>query len=301
LRPMVKHASEVLGVLQYLRSIMEQRLGRFEAAKAKNLASFNAKSQTKVPRIVLIIDEMATLLGLDKLTSDIHTELRVLSSQGRAVGIHLVLCTQHSSVDVLPGWVKTNMVLRISGKMPSHQASMVILDSVTAATLPNIPGRLVFSVGRYEVIAQSPFISDSEIERAVSLSKAFPAPDNSEFAPDISSDETEEASDESVDELHYQIVSMVLSRFEGRLSEKKIHEALGKDVITMRQLREIIKSIIEEAKQGIAHDGSIYTVKRDGRAYVLIQQTTQPETEEDTQELEPLHHGDVVSEEATTA
>jgi hypothetical protein len=301
LRPMVKYNSEVLEALQYLRGIMEQRLARFEAVRAKNLESFNAKSEKKIPRIICFVDEMATLIGLGQLTTDIHTELRVLSSQGRAVGIHLVLCTQHPSVEVLPGWAKTNMGLRVSGKMPSHQASMVILDSVNAATLPNIPGRMIFSVGREEIIAQSPFISDSEIERAVNLSKAFPAPDNSEFDLNISNDETEEASDESVDELHYQIISMVLSRFQGQLSEKKIHEALGKDVITMRQLREIIKSIIEEAKQGIAHDGSVYTVKRDGRAYVLIQQAMQQEFEEDTQELEPLHRGNVASEEATTA
>jgi hypothetical protein len=301
LRPMVKRADQVLEALQYLRSLMEHRLTRFEKVKAKNLASYNAKSQQKIPRIICIVDEMATLLGLDKLTSDIHTELRVLSSQGRAVGVHLVLCTQHSSVDVLPGWVKTNMVLRISGKMPSHQASMVILDSVSAATLPNIPGRLVFSVGRYEVIAQSPFISDSEIERAVTLSKAFPAPDNTEFETDTVDEEVTEASDESADELRYQLIEMALTRFEGKLSANKIHEIVGNDVITLRELRKIVADIIEDAKEGIAHNGKLFKINRSGRAYVLTERSTEPETEEDTDKFVPFNRSDVPSEETAQA
>jgi hypothetical protein len=305
LRPMVKHASEVLGALQYLRSVMEQRLARFEKIKAKNLASYNAKAQHKIPRIICVIDEMATLLGLDKLTSDIHTELRVLSSQGRAVGVHLVLCTQHSSVDVLPGWVKTNMVLRISGKMPSHQASMVILDSVSAATLPNIPGRLVFSVGRYEVIAQSPFISDGEIERAVTLSQAFPAPENSEFATDEDVEDIEEASDESTDELRYQLIEMALKRFGGVLSANKIHEVLGNEVIRLRELREIVATIIEDAKEGIAHNGRMLQITRNGKAYILTEKVMEhpmePETDEDTGKFVPFHRSIVPSEEPVPA
>ncbi len=283
LRPMVKHAGQVLEALSYMRVIMERRLERFEAIKAKNLASYNEKVEQKIPRLICIVDEMATLLGLGDLTTQIHNELRVLSSQGRAVGIHLVLCTQHSSVDVLPGWVKTNMTLRISGKMPSHQASMVILDSVTAATLPNHPGRLVFSVGRYEIIAQSPFISDDEVANAVRLSKAFPDPDNSEFDLKNTSEKPKEKFTRE------DALKMCIEQFGGKLSAARIHEQIGNEVMTLRKLRFIVEDIIDDAKDGIQWNGKTYMLTKERKAYTLVEQSVEPKSEDDTQEFYPLH------------
>jgi hypothetical protein len=285
LRPMVKKADDVLEALQFMRSIMERRLMMFEKIKAKNLSSYNSKAKTKLPRLICIVDEMATLLGLGELTTAIHNELRVLSSQGRAVGVHLVLCTQHSSVDVLPGWVKTNMSLRISGKMPSHQASMVILDSVTAATLPNIPGRLVFSIGRSEVQAQSPYISDDEIARAVRLSQAFPDPDNSEFDASQPIEPREKFS-------QFDVIEMALTDFDGKLSPTHIHDKVGNEVIPLRKLRLMVDTLIDHIdKHGfIEHRDVRYKYRKNRKAYFLetIELPVQQETEGDTEELKPL-------------
>lgn len=285
LRPMVKSADKVLDALQYMRTLMERRLAAFEAIKAKNLQSYNAKAKDKLPRLVCFVDEMATLLGLGELTTAIHNELRVLSSQGRAVGVHLVLCTQHSSVDVLPGWVKTNMTLRISGKMPSHQASMVILDSVTAASLPNIPGRLVFSVGRYELIAQSPFISDDEVALAVAESNKFPDADNSEFDnanPVIVVKEKFTEAD---------AIELALTKFGGKLSPTRLHDELGNDIITERKLRGMIDDLIDRVQaEGLEHHGQQYKIRKDRKSWVLepIGQAVGHNSEGDTEELKPL-------------
>lgn len=263
LKDMLTTPESVLDGLRWLRSIMEKRLEMMEALKAKNLQSYNMKAQDKLPRIVCLVDEMATLIGLGELTSDLHTELRVLSAQGRAVGIHLVLCTQHSSVDVLPGWVKTNMSLRISAKMPSHQASMVILDSVTAATLPNVPGRLVFSSGRFERIAQSPYISDEEIVRSIKMANQFTAPDNSEFTKEYVKPVPKFTEDDAI--------RIALEHCESRLSAAKIHEVAGNEKITLRNLRNMCKNIIEDGlEDGIIFNGMFYTLKKVGNGYYLI-------------------------------
>jgi hypothetical protein len=261
LRPMIKRADDVLDALQYLRGIMERRLVIFEQIRAKNLERYNAKAKQKLPRIVCLIDELATLLGLDHLTTEIQTELRVLSSQGRAVGLHLVLCTQHSSVDVLPGWIKTNMTLRISGKMPSISASQVVLDSITAAQLPSLPGRMVFSVGRFEEICQSPYISDDDIARAVVIANHYSAPDNAEFegaltpAPVFGQDE---------------LLDLVLERLDGRLSPSKVADLIGDTVITGRKLRAMIEQIVITHQQsGLEYKGVMYQIKKDRKTYYL--------------------------------
>lgn len=293
LRPMIKQAADVLPALQFVRGVMERRLSTFEAVKAKNLASYNAKVThgDKLARIVVVIDEMATLLGLGELTNSIQNELRVISSQGRAVGIHVILCTQHSSVDVIPGWVKTNMVMRVSGKMPSHQASMVILDSVTAATLPNLPGRLVFSQGRFEVVAQSPYISDDEVARAVTLSQDFPDPDNREFeSPDSIMPKEKFTRDDLLD--------MALDDLGGKLSPSRIHERVGNEVATLRKLRFMVEDLIDEGlENGIMHRGQLYKLRKDRKSYImeLDERADEPKSDDDTAEVVTLEYSDAVA------
>lgn len=279
LRPMLTSPTAVLEGLQWLRSIMETRLEAFESMKAKNLTSYNEKAKQKLPRIVCLVDEMATLIGLGDLTHDLHTELRVLSAQGRAVGINLVLCTQHSSVDVLPGWVKTNMGLRVSAKMPSHQASMVILDSITASTLPNVPGRMVFSSGRFEIIAQSPFISDEQIASSIKVANGFKNPDNTEFISVLPKPEPAKPPFG-----RNEIIKMALE-MNGHLSERRIHDIVGNEVMPLRKIRVIINEIKDEWERGqlIEFEGNDYTIERKGRAYHLVmQQSMQQETPTDT-------------------
>lgn len=276
-RPMIKRASEVLPALEWARSIMERRLAMFEAIKAKNLPSFNAKvkPESRLPRLVIVIDELATLLGLGDLTTAIQTELRVLSSQGRAVGLNLIVCTQHSSADVLPGWIKTNMVMRISGKMPSHHASMVVLDSANAANLPDIVGRMIFALGRHEVIAQTAFISDDEIARAVSISQEFPDADNREFNQSTT-DETE--GDEDTSEFipipkfsESDLINIALDRLEGKLVPSRLHELLGNDIVGLRELRRMCADFSKRHQdKGFTHDGATYRLKKWGRGFQIV-------------------------------
>lgn len=269
LMPMVKTAGDVPKALKYIRSIMERRLAAFEAIAAKNLESYNSKAKDRLPRIVAVIDEMATLINLGELTNEIHNELRAISSQGRAVGVHLILCTQHPSVDVLPGWVKTNMGVRIAGKMPSHTGSMIILDSVTAATLPDVPGRLVFSMGRRETIAQSPYISDASVARAVALSREFPDPDNSEFEATTQAAVLIPKPKFSEDDA----IEMALSLFDGQLSPTKIFKHVEKGIMSQQDMKDLVNDILERAAMGdgvIEHKGKRYKPRKIRKYHILV-------------------------------
>lgn len=279
LRPMLTTETEALEGFQWLHSIMKIRLDAFESISAKNLTSYNKKAKQKLPRIICFVDEMATFVGLGDLTKDLQTELRVLSAQGRAVGIHLVLCTQHSSVDVLPGWIKTNMGVRASGKMPTHTASEVILGTTTASTLPNIPGRMVFRVGSTETIAQSPFISDEQIVQSIKVANAFKKPDNTEFISVLPKPEPAKPEFTRDDVLRFAL------EMNGKLSANRIHDIVGNDVITLRKLRVLVHSIIDDLETGgtIKYEDIEYRMERDGRAYILVamEQMTEQKTTED--------------------
>jgi DNA segregation ATPase FtsK/SpoIIIE-like protein len=282
LRPMVKQVDHVLPTLKFAREIMERRLARFEAIKAKNLASFNDKVKVdqRIPRIVVVVDELATLLGLGDLTTDIQHELRVLTSQGRATGVHVIACTQHSSVDVLPGWVKTNMVMRIAGKMPTASASLTIANSATAASLPDIPGRLLFAIGSHEWIAQSPLISDDEIARAVAISRDYPAPDNMEFEqPEQIRIEQRFGRDD--------FLNLVVNEFDLKLSPQAIHQKYGNDLAPLREIRAIFDAI--KTLKVIEYEGLTYRVKRLGNLYKLIPEPViQQGADEDTESVTVL-------------
>lgn len=263
MNPVAKTPEAAIESLRIVREIMESRLALFERVRAKKLSEYNRKSSQPMPRIITFIDEMATLLGLGETTAEYHSLLRVISSQGRAVGIHLVLCTQHSSVDVLPGWIKTNMTLRVSGRMPSVSASQVILDTITAATLPDVPGRLVFSVGRRERICQSPFISESEIARAVSLTQRYSAP----VAIDAPRPKPKQPDFGRED-----VIRLALSSYDGKLSATQMWRDGLKDsgVIGWLKLIDVVNSIRNEAQ--IEFEGRLYnvqTTRGGGRQLVL--------------------------------
>jgi energy-coupling factor transporter ATP-binding protein EcfA2 len=266
---MIKDETHVLDALQNVVRIIKRRLAAFERLKAKKLSDFNArvKPEDRLPRIIVAIDEMATLLGLED-TADIQQALRVISAQGRAVGVHLIICTQHVSVDVIPGPIKTNMNVRVSGKMPSDIASRVILDTGTAALLPAVPGRMVISLGRIEMITQTPFISDNDIAKAVSISKEFSAPNNAEFTDAQPIRAREKFSRED-------LIALSLSDFGGSLAASVIHEALGNEVIPLRKLRELVQSVIAEGR--VTWNGESYKLKKYKNAYSLV--PDQPSTE----------------------
>ncbi len=162
----------MVGVLRWAISEMDQRYRLLEEARARDLDAYNTKmvrkNQATLPRIVIIIDELADLM----LSSPDQTEhsLVRLAQMARAVGMHLIVATQRPSVDVVTGLIKANFPARIAFTVASSIDSRVILDMNGAESLMG-KGDMLFlapDVGAPQR-AQGVIVTDNEIDQIINF------------------------------------------------------------------------------------------------------------------------------------
>ena len=161
----------IMAVLRWVVVEMEHRYRLLEGAKARDLDSYNRKlarrgDATPLPRIVVIIDELADLM-MSAPDQTEHNLVR-LAQMARATGIHLVVATQRPSTDVVTGLIKANFPARLAFAVASGVDSRVILDSTGAETLLG-RGDMLFlnpEVGN-PLRAQGVIVTDQEIEKII--------------------------------------------------------------------------------------------------------------------------------------
>ena len=161
----------ILGVLRWVVVEMEHRYRLLEAAHARDLETYNRrmarkKEGTPLPRIVVLIDELADLMMSTPDQTE-HNLVR-LAQMARATGIHLIVATQRPSTDVVTGLIKANFPARLAFAVASGVDSRVILDTTGAESLLG-RGDLLFlnaEVGN-PIRAQGVMITDMEIERLI--------------------------------------------------------------------------------------------------------------------------------------
>ncbi len=166
--------------LQMLVKVMEKRLDMCQAVKVKNIEGYNAwakeNKEEKMFYVFVIIDEMADLMLQTK--ASIEDSVQRLAQMGRAMGIHLILCTQRPSVKVVTGIIKANMPSRIALQVASGIDSKVILDSVGAE---NLLGRgdmlLLDSSTQTPLRIQGAYVSPDEIKAVADFLRAQGGPD----------------------------------------------------------------------------------------------------------------------------
>ncbi len=122
--------------------------------------------QKPLPFIVVIIDELADLMMLDK--ANVEESVTRLAQMARAVGIHLVLATQRPSVDVITGLIKANFPARVSFRVATKVDSRTILDANGAEALLGRGDMLYLPSGSSRVNRlHAPFVNEKEIAAVV--------------------------------------------------------------------------------------------------------------------------------------
>ena len=161
----------IQGVLRWVVTEMEQRYKLLEREKARDIRAYNRKVLRRkdgvaLPRIVVLIDEMADLM-MNAPDQTEHNLVR-LAQMARATGIHLVMATQRPSTDVVTGLIKANFPARIAFAVTSGVDSRVILDSTGAESLLG-NGDMLFLSPEAGVPSrvQGVLITDKEIDSVI--------------------------------------------------------------------------------------------------------------------------------------
>ncbi|KKW29800.1 MAG: cell division protein FtsK/SpoIIIE [Candidatus Uhrbacteria bacterium GW2011_GWD2_52_7] len=167
--PIVK-ADEAINALKWAVREMERRLDYLSKFGAKDIDSYNAKSKERMPRIVIVIDELADLMSQNK--RDVEAVIVRIAQMARAAGIHLILATQRPSVDVITGTIKANIPTRLAFAVASQVDSKTILDISGAEKLLG-RGDMLMSTPELSKPkrAQGAYVSEAEIERVVDFLK----------------------------------------------------------------------------------------------------------------------------------
>lgn len=167
--PVVSDAQKAAGALAWAVAEMEDRYKKMLTKNVRELNAYNAKlepGEPKLPRIVIIIDELADLMMASK--HDVEESIIRLAQKARAAGIHMVIATQRPTVDVITGLIKSNVPSRIAFAVSSLIDSRTILDKGGAEKLLGRGDMLYMPTGvKSPVRVQGCFLSDNEIENIV--------------------------------------------------------------------------------------------------------------------------------------
>jgi len=123
---------------------MDDRYSLLSSVGVRNISEYNSiRIVEKMPYIVVVIDEYADLI----MTSGRQLEQTIcrLAQKARAVGIHVVLCTQRPDTKVVTGNIKANFPTRIAFRTTTGIDSRVILDQLGAERLNGRGDMLYFS------------------------------------------------------------------------------------------------------------------------------------------------------------
>ena len=173
--PVVTDPKKAAGALQWAVFEMMKRYKMFSEKGVKDLAGYNALSETdedvkKLPIVVVVIDELADLMLV--AAKEVEESICRVAQMGRASGMHLVVATQRPSADVITGLMKANIPSRIAFAVASSMESRIILDTPGAEKLVGKGDMLYSPLGDSKPTrVQGCFITPEEIERVVAFVK----------------------------------------------------------------------------------------------------------------------------------
>lgn len=177
--PVVTEPRKAAGALGWAVNEMEQRYKMFADRDVRNIEGYNKLVETladepevkKMPRIVIIIDELADLMMT--APKEVEDSINRIAAKARAAGIHLLIATQRPSVNVVTGVIKANIPTRIAFAVSSHIDSGTILDCAGAEKLLGRGDMLFSPMGANKPFRiQGCFVSDEEVERVVEFVKS---------------------------------------------------------------------------------------------------------------------------------
>lgn len=201
LTPVVTDPHKAVATLGWAVTEMEERYKRMAALSVRNIEAFNQRVKAAsergetltrtvqtgfdratgqprfetqeidarpMPYIVVVVDEFADLMIV--AGREIEQAVQRLAQMARAAGIHLIMATQRSSVEIITVAIKSSFPTRVSFKVTSKTDSRMILNEQGAEQLLG-QGDMLFSTGAGPTTrVHSPFVSNEVVELVLASS-----------------------------------------------------------------------------------------------------------------------------------
>lgn len=134
-----KNPHQTIDALINLKKEMFRRMELLEQQNATNIIDYNesVKSDKKLPFVLAVVDELfsfATLPTSSSNPDEVYTQkvayrvMGEIASMCRAVGIHLMFCTQRPTNDIIPTYISCNCGIRIGLRTSNEQESRNIIE-----------------------------------------------------------------------------------------------------------------------------------------------------------------------------
>ncbi len=136
-----------LSVLQGLDTEMQRRGETFRGVAANDLAEYREKTNTQLPRLILIVDEFQEFFSEDDATArQAASILDRLVRQGRSFGIHILLGSQSLAGSyTLARSTLDQMQIRIALPCSEADSRLILADDNPAARLLSRPGEAIYN------------------------------------------------------------------------------------------------------------------------------------------------------------
>lgn len=220
LLPVVTDPKKAATALNWVVQEMTNRYKLFANTGVRNIDSYNEKinnieGEEKLPKLVVIIDELADLMMV--APNQVEDAICRLAQMARAAGIHLIVATQRPSVDVITGVIKANIPSRIAFAVSSQADSRTILDMGGAEKLLGKGDMLFYPVGASKPVrVQGAFIADSEVKNIVDFIKN--QVEDVDYEDAIIDNMEKSIQKENVDELLSQAIEIVVEAQQASIS-----------------------------------------------------------------------------------
>ena len=182
LSPVITDGDLANKALKVVVEMMDRRYDLFGELGVRNITAYNEHvlshpedSLKVLPRIVIIIDELADLMLV--AAKEVEASIQRITQLARAAGIHLIVATQRPSVDVITGVIKANIPSRIAFAVSQAVDSRTILDQAGAERLLGYGDMLYLPNGETSPKRiQGVFIKDDEVNNICEYVKSQAKP-----------------------------------------------------------------------------------------------------------------------------
>lgn len=163
LYPVITDYSKINLILEKLQKEINLRNEKLNKKGYKNINTYNEKETSKIPRIILIVDDIISMSS-----TNISEFLNHYSTFGWNVGINMIVVANHPTTAYISTLSRANFPIRVSFRVISSKDSLMLLDEKGAEKL-KYPGYIlvksnsIVDMTEFEV----PYISDNDINKII--------------------------------------------------------------------------------------------------------------------------------------